>query len=428
MKQFSPYATKLIIPAKLRQHTIRFMKYRLAFYTAFVLVNVEICHAQWIPINDPFGSTITCMAVDGSNLFAGTDGEGVLLSSDNGVNWTSSSAGLPDYPIAALAANGSNLFAGTAGDGVYLSSNYGASWIAVSDGLTNLSINTLAVNDPLLFAGTGGGVFLSTNTGTSWIAVNDGIINPWIASLVVSGENIFAGTKSGVFLSTNNGTRWTSVNAGLTNLAIKTVVVIGADIFAVTDFDGLFELSGNDTSWTRIDVGIPGHYIYSVTGYDSTLITGALFGGVFLSTNKGKTWSPFNSGLPDYWPILNLATSATHVFAQSEGGLWRRPLSEVQTGVDEIQNQAPSQFTLEQNYPNPFNPTTIITYSVAHATHVTLKVYNPLGQELATLIDHIMPAGTHTVNWHAQNFPSGVYFYRITVDDHSKLNKMMLVR
>ena len=96
-------------------------------------------------------------------------------------------------------------------------------------------------------------------------------------------------------------------------------------------------------------------------------------------------------------------------------------------GVSE-DKQPPSTFSLNQNYPNPFNPTTTITYSLPKDDLVDLKVYNLLGQEVTTLVHNVIPAGTHSVVWNAHDAPSGVYFYKITAGDYSKMSKMILLR
>ena len=129
-------------------------------------------HAQWIQTNGPYGGLVSSLAVSGTNLFAGTLGGGVFLSTNNGTSWTAASTGLtsvvgdfdPATDVRALAVSpngtgGTNLFAGTDG-GVFLSTNNGTSWTAASTGLTNTYVRALAVSGTNLFAGThGGGVW-----------------------------------------------------------------------------------------------------------------------------------------------------------------------------------------------------------------------------------------------------------------------------
>jgi len=85
------------------------------------------------------------------------------------------------------------------------------------------------------------------------------------------------------------------------------------------------------------------------------------------------------------------------------------------TGVADQSPGIPAEYTLQQNYPNPFNPSTNIRFSVAQAGHVSLKVYNVLGIEVASIMNEQKEAGTFTVNWNAAGLPSGMYLYRLTV-------------
>jgi len=73
-------------------------------------------------------------------------------------------------------------------------------------------------------------------------------------------------------------------------------------------------------------------------------------------------------------------------------------------------------YRLEQNYPNPFNPSTVISYQLAGQSHVTLRVYDLLGREVAVLVNEVKSAGNYTATFNASNFPSGVYFYRLTAN------------
>jgi hypothetical protein len=93
----------------------------------------------------------------------------------------------------------------------------------------------------------------------------------------------------------------------------------------------------------------------------------------------------------------------------------------------------PADFALAQNYPNPFNPTTSIGFSLPIRANVALNVYNLLGQQVRTLLDKEMDAGTHSVEWDGTNdaggkVASGVYFYKLTTGDFVETRKMMLLK
>jgi hypothetical protein len=93
-----------------------------------------------------------------------------------------------------------------------------------------------------------------------------------------------------------------------------------------------------------------------------------------------------------------------------------------------LQDQSPEIFAVHQNYPNPFNPSTQITFSVPKATDVTLKIYDILGQEIATVVNERKQPGEYNVTWNAEGVPSGVYFYRIVAGEFIETKKMVLIR
>ncbi len=92
------------------------------------------------------------------------------------------------------------------------------------------------------------------------------------------------------------------------------------------------------------------------------------------------------------------------------------------------QNDIVTSYFLNQNYPNPFNPSTTISYDVPTRAHVTLKIFNVLGQEMATLVNGEVEAGRHRVQWEATGLPSGVYIYMLEANDFVETKKMVLVR
>jgi hypothetical protein len=93
-----------------------------------------------------------------------------------------------------------------------------------------------------------------------------------------------------------------------------------------------------------------------------------------------------------------------------------------------IKNVLPTEFLLEQNYPNPFNPTTIIKYQIPALSFVTLKVYDVLGNEIATLVNEEKPSGKYEVKFDATGLPSGVYFYKLQAGTFVKTKKMVLLK
>jgi len=97
------------------------------------------------------------------------------------------------------------------------------------------------------------------------------------------------------------------------------------------------------------------------------------------------------------------------------------------TGVEEQVNVV-NNFELAQNYPNPFNPTTIISYTIPEASEVTLKVYDVLGKEVATLVNGFQAANSYKVNFNASSLSTGVYIYKIEAGNFSMTKKMLLLK
>ena len=101
------------------------------------------------------------------------------------------------------------------------------------------------------------------------------------------------------------------------------------------------------------------------------------------------------------------------------------PSSVVSVGQEAL---LPANYTLHQNYPNPFNPSTIIEFSVPITSFVSLKVFNVLGAEMATLVNENKSPGTHRVTWNANGYPSGVYLYRLIGGGKLFTGKMSLLK
>jgi hypothetical protein len=96
--------------------------------------------------------------------------------------------------------------------------------------------------------------------------------------------------------------------------------------------------------------------------------------------------------------------------------------------VDDEENLIVTEYKLEQNYPNPFNPSTTIQYAIGSRQFVTLKVYDVLGNEIATLVNEELPAGEYEVEFNAAGLTSGIYFYQLRAGDLIRTKKMLMIK
>jgi hypothetical protein len=105
-------------------------------------------------------------------------------------------------------------------------------------------------------------------------------------------------------------------------------------------------------------------------------------------------------------------------------GAYESPyFSEIKTN-----DKLPKYFTLNQNYPNPFNPSTTIEFDMPNNSEVTLKIFNILGKEVATLASDKLSAGSYSYEWDAVHLASGVYLYRLEAEGFVQTRKMILMR
>lgn len=143
------------------------------------------------------------------------------------------------------------------------------------------------------------------------------------------------------------------------------------------------------------------------------------------NTPNGGFQVPFGGG------IVVLTTPGTHYYVCSVHyylGMKGIIVVNSVSGVNPVSGSNPDNFVLMQNYPNPFNPVTTIKFSIAHPGFVSLKVYNSLGEEVADLINGNLPKGSFNIKWNAQDFESGIYFYRLQANSHIAIKKMILLK
>ena len=409
--------------------------------------------AQWQKTNLPSSSKVNTLAICDSSIYAGTEGDGIFVSTDNGENWVSINNGLQNKVVHSIFVNGKTIFAGTEGGASY-STNNGLNWSTINSGLAGKGVWSFAINNfmpgnSIIFAGTWSGIYTSTNNGTSWNRSLSNTNMP-VHSIVVNNNYIFAATMGGgVFKSSGNGFGWQDFSIIILDeyfqtpvaiIPVYSLAAIGSYIFASAGdgtgsfyraafTDTLFNPAGSTSSRNKPNL--------CFANRDAVLFTGNLNGEIFFTDNYGTHWNHIFPSLTNEI-IYSLVLNNLFIFAGTENGIWRLPYPDPATKIDNFKS-VPTGFSLEQNYPNPFNPSTIIKYSVPfypsplqgegpRVRSVTLKVYDLLGREIATLVNEEKSPGNYIVKFNGNNFSSGLYFYTLRAGEFIQTKKMLLIK
>jgi photosystem II stability/assembly factor-like uncharacterized protein len=385
---------------------------------------------------------LTKMSVDGSTILVGSDGFGVFRSTNGGGSWAltnQGSIGSFSRVVRDVETGGGIWFVGTASSGVYRSSDAGVTWEEKTYGI-NADVNDLAVSGSTVLAGTvGGGVRRSTDLGLTWGATpSDGIATGDAKAVTLSGSTLFA-YLSGVY-------RWTPGETGWTGLAVSAGpttawggIIVRADTIYVGAFGskGVFSGSGGfyvstdgGQSWMERGEGIQYETVKAMAISDNAVIVSNRY-GTWRTNNKGVTWTDVREGLP-LFGASDLRISGNVIYGVYGADLYARQLDRV-TSVEQVDHSQPTDFELAHNYPNPFNPSTTIRFSLPLEGRVSLKIYDQLGREVATLVNGSLSAGQHQIRWDASGMASGLYIFRIEAVGADgvrfvRTNKMVLMK
>jgi hypothetical protein len=124
-------------------------------------------------------------------------------------------------------------------------------------------------------------------------------------------------------------------------------------------------------------------------------------------------------------PVIGITGDQTNV---TKSGFWEQAIDFV-TSIEEMPNQVvPKEFRLEQNYPNPFNPSTTIQFAVPQQAIVSLKLFDLLGREIATLIEEDIKPGAYKLTFKSDGLPSGIYFYQFRSDGFVETKRLTLLK
>jgi hypothetical protein len=232
------------------------------------------------------------------------------------------------------------------------------------------------------------------------------------------------------------------IMAGYNSAFTKNVQIgtIGANASTITWASGPNVPMSKTGSSRPGGVGL-GNRFYFVTG--EVTPKPSTCDSIFIFDAEANSWLPTvltgrgNNASSNYWEAVDAFVTGSNKgkILISGGSLDSTAIPGLITiqvdpcSVTNIGNlETPASYSLSQNFPNPFNPVTKISFALPKSGLVTMKVYDILGKEVATLVNEIKNAGSYTVDFNGSSLSSGMYFYKISVDGFNDVKKMMLLK
>jgi photosystem II stability/assembly factor-like uncharacterized protein len=295
--------------------------------------------------------------------------------------------------------------------------------------------------------GAGAGILYSTDGGDNWDLgwkFPNTVNHDYNLRLIHIRDNIgWSAGESGMLLKYTPQTGWVQ-QTSVTDLPINKVFFSDENhgwitggyhnwtgfqkILHRTTNGGVNWISVPNISYLLRDIAFVDNNLGWAIGYDSSGV-----GGILKTIDGGLTWSIDTGNLSAKLNALYIKDN--YGWAVGENGLILRTTNAGPTWVNDKNQTLPTEFMLEQNYPNPFNPSTSIEYIVGGRKYVTLKVYDVLGREVATLVNEEKLPGVYEVEFNASTLSSGIYLYRLQAKpstgqagDFNSVKKMILLK
>jgi photosystem II stability/assembly factor-like uncharacterized protein len=399
--------------------------------------------SQWITINLSTISSLNCVFF--VNDQTGFISSGVLRKTTNGgFNWNILDPFSSQQIYSVYFFNASTGLISGYGK-IAKTTNGGMNWSLIMNGLPD-GLYTLSLynNSRGICCGSMGAVYYTTNGGDNWSVGGPNMYSLSInSSFMLNGSTGYCGGVNdppypNFGKTTNGGANWeyslimaynyrTYIN-GIYFFDDQNGIVVSGLYPSV--LGGISRTTNGGVNWTHQvfpnvlkSVDFPSANIGYCVGDGGTIMK---------STNGGVNWNSQISGTASLLKSIFFVDTLLG-FAVGGNGVLLKTTNGGITGFSGKSNEIPSAFSLSQNYPNPFNPVTKIKYDIpskvkSERSNVELIVFDVLGREIATLVNEKLSPGTYEAQWDASNYPSGVYFYKLTTQDFSETKKMVLIK
>jgi len=413
-----------------------------AFYFSLFISHNSL--SQWLPLNSGCAVNLNKIQFVNSQTgwaggFQGLPTQYILIKTTNaGANWVSQIGNFPTgNRILSLCFADVNTGYIAGAEGVYKTTNGGNNYTTLPV-VTMGCIDIFFINSLTGWVSTVTGIselYKTTNGGANWTSqLFSSYSNSRYSYLRFVNSNTGWCVNDSIFKTTNGGMNWSrQVLPVIPFHSFLSVYAISPDTAWITGTEGIILSTVNGgTNWILKYLGnsygvLSSYFLNSNTGYLTT--NGS---AIYKTTNNGTNWL---LQLNDTSTILNSIyfTSKDTGYACGSGGKIYKTINGGTIGIRKINSGVPDRFYLFQNYPNPFNPSTNIKYQIIKNNVVTLKVYDLLSREIATLVNEFQKAGTYetqfSINSIANNrLPSGVYFYKLKSGDFSETKIMLLIK
>ncbi len=428
-----------------------FPELKIQFFRATLLMLLAsvLCRAQysgtWHTQAFPLHEVRSVKATSPTVAWAG--GVTVYRTTDAGANWTDvGDTAMHGKVFEIEGLNADTAFAATwvvnVTTYIYRTSNGGSSWQQVFsqndgfiDGIHMFDESVgLAIGDPVGGKWT---VAKTTDGGLSWARTAneptqiDGEYGVE-REIAYAGDSFlwFTSDAAGrIYKTSDRGETWGSITSPWSNPSCLSLSDSNrAFISHIGGSEGALTTDGGLT-WTNISLPIDTYVLFDHHHKDLWIGGGTI---IEHSTDLGVSWTIEDTTryyVSDFSFAENgpyLEGWAVGLIIGDTGGI--SGYSGVVTGASESKSVLPASFSLDQNYPNPFNPSTTIHFEIPEAARVVLKVFNLLGQKMATLVDDRRPAGKYDVHVDGSAWPTGVYYYRLTAGGFMQIKKMLVVQ